>query len=284
MPALLLSPSVAASFIFVYVFVLFTGYLSFTPSTLMPRFQFIGLARYRDLFNNDLWWSSVANLLWFAIPFVAISLSLGLFLAILLDQRLRGEGALRAAYLYPLALSQVVAGTAWQWLLNPGFGLQAAVRSLGWSDFRFDWIADPDRAIFCIALAAIWQSSGFVTALFLAGLRGVDDDILRAAQVDGASTVRIYRRVVIPVMRPVLFSVLLILTHLAIKTFDLVVAMTAGGPGTSTILPSVFMYSFSFERGRMGIGAASAMMMVAMITAVVVPLMYLESRASRNAV
>lgn len=283
LPALVLSPSVLTSFVFVYVFILVTGYLSFTPSTLMPRYGFAGLGRYRELFANEVWWESVANLAWFAIPFVLGSLVLGLGLALLLDQRIRLEGGLRATYLYPLALSQVVAGTAWQWLLNPGFGLEKAVQNLGWTGFEFSWIADPDRAIFCIALAAIWQCTGFVAALFLAGLRGIDDELIKAAQVDGASLPLIYRRIVLPLMRPVFFSALLILTHLSIKTFDLIVAMTAGGPGTSTILPSIFMYTYAFERGRMGIGAASAMMMLAMVVAVLVPLMYLETRATRDA-
>jgi glucose/mannose transport system permease protein len=283
LPALVLSPSVLTSFVFVYVFILVTGYLSFTPSTLMPRYSFVGFGRYRELFGNDVWWDSVANLAWFAGPFVFGSLLLGLGLALLLDQRIRFEGGLRATFLYPLALSQVVAGTAWQWLLNPGFGLEKAVQNLGWTGFQFSWLGDPDRASFCVALAAVWQCTGFVAALFLAGLRGIDDELIKAARVDGASLPLIYRRIVLPLMRPVFFSVMLILTHLAIKTFDLIVVMTAGGPGTSTVLPSIFMYTYAFERGRMGIGAASAMMMLAMVVAVLVPLMYLESRATSDA-
>lgn len=283
LPTLVLSPSILASFVFVYVFLLVTGFLSFTGSRLMPRYELSGFDRYAELFGNDVWWESVANLGWFAVPFIAISMGVGLGLALLLDQRIRGEGALRAIYLYPLALSQVVAGTAWQWLFNPTLGFSQIAKSIGFADFTFEWLGDPDRAIFCIVIAAVWQCSGFVAALFLAGLRGVDDEIVKAAQVDGASKPLIYRRIVLPVIRPVFFSVLLLLTHLAIKTFDLVVVMTAGGPGTSTVLPSIFMYTYSFERGRMGIGAASAMMMLAMVVAVLVPLMYLESKATRNA-
>lgn len=281
--AIVISPSVATSLLFVYGFMLMTGYLSFTSSTLMPRYNFVGLDRYRDLFRNDVWWSSVENLAWFSVPYVVASVALGLFLAILMDQRIRAEGALRAVFLYPLALSQVVAGTAWQWLFNPSFGIEKAMQLFGWTDFKFGWAGDPNMAIFCIVIAAVWQCAGFVAALFLAGLRSVDDEIIKAALVDGASMTMIYRKVVLPVIRPVFFSVLLILTHLAIKTFDLVIVMTAGGPGTSTWLPSIFMYTFAFERGRMGIGAASAMMMLAMVVAVLVPLMYLESRATRNA-
>jgi glucose/mannose transport system permease protein len=281
-PRLMLSPSLAASLLFVYIFLLITGYLSFTPSRLIPNYTFVGLDRYRELFANDLWWTSLANLAWFGVPFILVSMCAGLGLALLLDQRIRYEGALRAIYLYPLALSQIVAGTAWQWLMNPALGIQEAVRSLGLSGFTFDWVADPDKAIFCVVIAAFWQCAGFVTALFLAGLRGVDEEIVKAAQVDGASMPTIYRKVIIPCMRPVFFSVLLILTHLTIKTFDLVVALTTGGPGTSSWMPSIFMYTFAFERGRLGIGAASAMMMLAAVIAVLVPMMYLEARSTRD--
>jgi glucose/mannose transport system permease protein len=282
-PALVLAPSVSVSIIFVYGFVLATGYLSFTPSTIMPRYSLVGLDRYRDLFSNDVWWESVSNLAWFTVPFIVGSSAFGLLLAILMDQRIRCEGALRATFLYPLALSQIVAGTAWQWLFNPTYGLERAVQNIGWSNFKFNWLGNPDLAIFCVAIAAIWQCTGFVASLFLAGLRSVDDEIVKAAQIDGASLPTIYRRVILPVIRPVFFSVTLILAHLAIKTFDIIVVMTAGGPGTATWLPSYFMYTFAFERGRMGIGAASGMMMLAMIVAILVPLMYLESRATRNA-
>lgn len=249
----------------------------------MPRYDFVGFDRYRELFDNDVWWTSAANLGWFGIPFIAICVGLGLFLAILLDQQIRNEGALRAVFLYPMALSFIVTGTAWQWILNPNLGMQKVLHDWGWTSFQFDWLDNPDRAIFCIVIAAVWQSTGFVMALFLAGLRGVDAEIFKAAQMDGAALPTIYRKIVIPSMRPVFFSVLLILCHITIKTFDLVVALTAGGPGTSSSLPAMFMYTFSFNRGQLGVGAASSMMMLATVVAVLVPLMYMESRSTRNA-
>ncbi|MGV2288856.1 sugar ABC transporter permease [Trinickia sp. YCB016] len=282
-PKLVLSPSIVISLIFVYGFILITGYLSLSNSTLMPRYTFVGLDRYRQLFENDVWWTSAKNLGWFGIPFIAICVGLGLFLAILLDQKIRNEGALRALFLYPMALSFIVTGTAWQWILNPDLGVQKVINDWGWTSFSFNWLNDPDKAIFCIVIAAVWQSTGFVMALFLAGLRGVDAEIFKAAQVDGATLPTIYRKIVIPSMRPVFFSVLLILCHITIKTFDLVVALTAGGPGTSSSLPAIFMYTFSFNRGQLGVGAASSMMMLATVVAVLVPLMYLESRSTRNA-
>jgi glucose/mannose transport system permease protein len=282
-PKLVLSPSVAISLVFVYGFILITGYLSLSNSRLMPNYTFTGLTRYRELFDNDVWWTSAQNLGWFGIPFIGVCIGLGLFLAILLDQKIRNEGALRAVFLYPMALSFIVTGTAWQWILNPSLGLEKVLHDWGWTSFSFTWLDDPDKAIFCIVIAAVWQSTGFVMALFLAGLRGVDAEIFKAAQVDGATLPTIYRKIVIPSMRPVFFSVLLILCHITIKTFDLVVALTAGGPGTSSSLPAMFMYTFSFNRGQLGVGAASSMMMLATVVAVLVPLMYLESRSTRNA-
>lgn len=283
MPVVVLSPSVIISLTFVYGFLLVTTILSFTSSTLMPRYVNAGFSRYLDLFKNDVWWKSVSNLFWFGVPFVIITLLLGLLLAILMDQRIRGEGGLRAIYLYPLALSQIVAGTAWQWLFNPEYGIQATVRSLGFTGFEFNWLNNPRMALACVVVAAVWQCTGFVAALFLAGLRSVDEEIIKAGMVDGASMPMIYRRIVLPAMWPVFFSVLLLLTHMAIKTFDLVVAMTAGGPGNSTWLPSIFMYNFAFERGRMGVGAASAVMILVMVVAILIPMMYLERRAQKNA-
>lgn len=282
-PKLVLSPSIVASLVFVYGFIIVTGYLSLSKSRLMPNYEFVGLARYAELFDNDVWWTSAKNLGWFGIPFIAICVGLGLFIAILLDQKIRTEGALRAVFLYPMALSFIVTGTAWQWILNPDLGLEKVMHDWGWSSFALTWLNDPDKSIFCIVVAAVWQSTGFVMALFLAGLRGVDSEIFKAAQVDGATLPTIYRKIVIPSMRPVFFSVLLILCHITIKTFDLVVAMTAGGPGTSSSLPAIFMYTFSFNRGQLGVGAASSMMMLATVVAVLVPLMYLESRSTRNA-
>ncbi|RDU95761.1 sugar ABC transporter permease [Trinickia dinghuensis] len=282
-PKLVLSPSILVSLVFVYGFIAITGYLSISKSRLMPNYTFAGLDRYVQLFDNDVWWRSAKNLGWFGIPFIAICVGLGLLLAILLDQKIRNEGALRAVFLYPMALSFIVTGTAWQWILNPDLGLPKIIQDWGWKGFSFSWIDDPDKAIFCIVIAAVWQSTGFVMALFLAGLRGVDSEVFKAAQVDGAGLVTIYRKIVIPSMRPVFFSVLLILCHLTIKTFDLVIAMTSGGPGNSTYLPAIFMYTFSFNRGELGVGAASSMMMLATVVAVLVPLMYMESRSTRNA-
>ena len=282
LPKLVLSPTLAASLIFVYGFIAWTGWLSFTESRLMPRYDWAGLLQYQALFENERWWTAAANLGIFGSLFILFCLLVGLLMAILLDQKIRAEGALRTVYLYPMALSFVVTGTAWKWMLNPDMGLQKVMNDLGFANFTFDWLVNPDMAIYTVVIAGVWQSSGFVMALFLAGLRGIDDSIIKAAQVDGASLPTIYRRILIPSLRPVFFSVLLILSHIAIKSFDLVMALTGGGPGTSSDVPAIFMYQFAFTRGQLGQGAASAMMMLFTIVAVLVPLMYMETRSAKR--
>jgi glucose/mannose transport system permease protein len=282
LPRLVLAPTAIASLVFVYGFIAVTGYLSLTESRMMPNFEYAGWVQYTELFELDRWWVAAANLGIFGVLFVVICLAVGLGMAIFLDQKIRMEGALRAIYLYPMALSFIVTGAAWKWILNPGLGLEKMVHDWGFSNFTFDWLIDPDMAIYTVVIAGVWQSSGFVMALFLAGLRGIDDGIIKAAQVDGAGLATIYRRIVIPSLRPVFFSVFLILAHIAIKSFDLVMALTAGGPGTSSTVPAVFMYQYSFSRGQLGLGAASAMMMLATILAVLVPMMYLETKGTRH--
>ncbi|HVY04523.1 MAG TPA: sugar ABC transporter permease [Burkholderiales bacterium] len=278
LPKVVLGPTLLCALVFVYGFILWTGWLSFTESRLLPRYDFAGLVQYVTLFENDRWWTALKNLSIFGSLFIGFCLATGLLLAILLDQRIRAEGFLRAVYLYPMALSFIVTGTAWRWVLNPGLGMEHLVRQMGFENFSFDWIVTPGMSIYCVVIAGAWQSSGFVMALFLAGLRGVDDSIVKAAQVDGAGPVRIYLRIIIPSLRPVFFSALIILAHIAIKSFDLVMALTGGGPGFSSDLPATFMYVFAFNRNQIGLGAASAMMMLFTVIAIIVPMIYSETR------
>src|SRR5690606_5353185 len=162
----------------------------------------------------------------------------------------------------------------WKWFLDPGIGLENTMHLWGWESFQFNWIKNRDMAIYTVVIAAVWQSSGFVMAMFLAGLRGIDNEIIKAAQIDGASTVNLYRRIIIPQRRPAFLSAFVVLAHLAIKAYDLVVALTNGGPGRATELPATFMYSYTFTRNEMGVGASSAVIMLAMISSVIVPYIY----------
>jgi glucose/mannose transport system permease protein len=278
LPRLVLAPSFAVILLFVYGFILFTGYLSTTNSTIMPNFGFVGLLNYSKLFAQPAWWTALGNLAIFGTLYILICTAIGLLLAILLDQKIRAEGLLRPIYLYPMALSFIVTGTAWKWFLDPGIGLEQVVQNWGWESFTFDWIKNSQMAIYTIVIAAVWQSSGFVMAMFLAGLRGIDVEILRAAQIDGASAFKLYRRIIIPMLRPAFLSAFVVLAHLAIKSYDLVVALTGGGPGRATELPATFMYSYTFTRNQMGVGAASAVIMLAMIASIMIPYLYSELR------
>jgi glucose/mannose transport system permease protein len=241
------------------------------------------LFQYKKLFKSDRWMVALKNLLIFASLFIATCVALGLILAIFLDQRIRAEGALRTIYLYPMALSFIVTGAVWKWILNPDLGLERLVRNLGFAEFTFDWLVNSKMAIYTVVIAAVWQSTGFVMALFLAGLRGIDDAIIKAAQVDGASLPRIYLRIIIPSLRPAFLSTVIILSHIAIKSFDLVMVLTRGGPGYSSDLPATFMYAFAFNRGRLGFGASSAMMMFFAVMAIIIPYLYSELRKTRYA-
>ena len=282
LPKIVLGPTLLCALLFVYGFILWTAWLSFTESRILPRYDFAGLVQYIALFENERWWTALENLGIFGSLFIGLCLLTGLLLAVLLDQRIRAEGFLRAVYLYPMALSFIVTGTAWRWILNPGLGFEHLVRQLGFEHFEFPLIVEPKTSIYAVVIAGAWQSTGFVMALFLAGLRGIDDAIIKAAQVDGAGPVRIYTSIVIPSLRPVFFSALIILAHIAIKSFDLVMALTGGGPGFSSDLPATFMYTFAFNRNQIGLGAASAMMMLATVMAVIVPMIYSETRRQRH--
>lgn len=279
LPKLVVAPAFLLGLAFIYGFMLWNGVLSLTGSRMLPRYDFVGFEQYAKLWEMDRWWVALGNLGLFGVLYVGGAMAIGILLAILLDQRVRAEGALRTIYLYPMALSFVVTGTAWKWILNPSLGIEKLMHDWGWASFKFDWLVQTDTAIYCVVIAGVWQSAGFAMALFLAGLRGIDDSIIKAARIDGASLPRIYWRIILPALGPVFFSTLMVLSHLAIKSFDLVMALTAGGPGYATDVPATFMFTMSFNRGQIGLGAASATMMLATVAAIVVPYLYSELRS-----
>lgn len=282
LPQLVVSPLFAASLVFVYGFIAWTVYISFTKSGVLPNYALAGLAQYERLWGTPRWYVALQNLFVFTGLFIVGCLVIGVLLAILLDQRIRFEGAIRTIYLYPMALSFIVTGTAWKWILNPTLGIEQLVRGLGFESFSFDWLVEPQMAIYTVVIAGVWQSSGYVMALFLAGLRSVDDEIIRAAAIDGAGPIRTYATIILPIVRPVFLSSIIILSHLAIKSFDLVVALTGGGPGYATDMPATFMYAFAFQRSELGTAAASAVMMLMTIMAIIVPYLYSELRGPRK--
>ncbi|WP_375748259.1 carbohydrate ABC transporter permease [Vibrio sp. HN007] len=282
LPKIVLAPSMVVVLVCIYGYILWTAFLSMTNSRFLPSYKFVGTLQYDKLMDNDRWITSITNLGIFGILFMLLAIVIGVGLAILLDQNIRQEGAIRTIYLYPMALSFIVTGTAWKWILNPGLGIEKLMHDWGYLDFRFDWLVNSEMAVYTLVIAAVWQSSGFVMAMFLAGLRGIDSSIIRAAQIDGASLPTIYFRIILPCLRPVFFSAVIITSHIAIKSFDLVTVLTAGGPGYSSDLPALFMYAHSFTRGQIGLGAASAMMMLAGILAILVPYLYSELREKKS--
>ncbi|AJY45247.1 carbohydrate ABC transporter permease [Martelella endophytica] len=278
LPKIVLSPSLAMVLIFVYGFIAFTLYLSFTDSRILPSYDLVGWKNYINLFRLRAWTIAIKNVAIFGSLYIIFCCFIGLMLAIFLDQKIRAEGFIRSIYLYPMALSFIVTGTAWKWFLDPGIGLEAVMHSWGWTSFQFNWIKSNQMAIYTIVIAAVWQTSGFVMAMFLAGLRGIDNEVLKAAQIDGASNFSLYRRIVIPQLRPAFMSAIVVLAHMAIKSYDLVIALTGGGPGRATELPATFMYSYTFTRNQMGIGAASAVIMLMSVAAIMVPYLWSELR------
>ncbi len=282
LPKLLLTPSALLVLVCVYGYIMFTVYLSFTASTMMPSYELAGPASYQRLLSLENWQVSLVNLATFSVLYIGIAGILGLAFAILIDQKIRAESLFRSIFLYPMALSLIVTGTAWKWLLDPGVGLEHTLHSLGWETFTFGWIKDSEMAIYCVVIAAVWQTTGFVMAMFLAGLRGVDSEQINAARVDGAKTWQIYLRIIIPQLGPVFVSAFVILAHMAIKSYDLVVALTNGGPGRSTWLPSVFMYQYTFTRNEMAVGAASSVLMLIAIGLIVLPYLLSEMRKVKN--
>ena len=277
-----LLPTVLSVGLFVYGFIAWTGVISFTNSKFAPEYNFVGLSQYIKLWSNERWTASVVNLSIFATLFIGLTLLTGLVLAILLDQRIRAENVIRTIYLYPMAISFIVTGIAWKWLLAPDLGIQKLVRGWGFIDFKFDWIVDSKMAIYTIVIAAFWQTAGFVMAIFLAALRGVDSEIIKAARIDGATPFQTYSSIIIPMLRPAFLSVVVVLLYQALRSFDLVVALTNGGPGFASDLPTTFMFKYTFGRSQLAQGAASAIMITMTVAAVMVPYLYSELRNERR--
>jgi glucose/mannose transport system permease protein len=255
---------------------LWTVFYSFTNSGLLPRLNFVGLAQYTRLWSTPRWLVSIENLFIYGIGMLVFSLLIGFVLAALLDQKIRFENTFRTIFLFPFALSFIVTGLVWQWILNPEFGIQSVIRDLGWTSFNFDPLYNPSIVIYGILIAALWQSTGLVMCLMLAGLRSIDEDIWKAARVDGIPAWKTYLFVVIPMMRPALITALVIIATGIVKVYDLVVAQTSGGPGISSEVPAKYVYDMMFSSQNLGQGFAASTMMLLSVLIVVIPWAYLE--------
>ncbi|WP_211217005.1 carbohydrate ABC transporter permease [Simiduia agarivorans] len=263
--------------------VLYSLLLSFTDSKLLPSYVFVEFKQYARLFISSRWTTSLQNLIIFGALYIVGCLVLGTLLAIALDQKVRGENWFRTLFLYPHALSYVVTGLAWQWLLNPAFGIQALVRDTGWESFTFDWLVNSETVIFAIIIAALWQGSGFIMALMLASLRSVDPEIWRATRIDGVPAWRTYWSVVLPSLAPMITFCIVLLGVSVVKSYDLVVAMTNGGPGIASELPAKFVVDHLFERNNIGLAMAGAGMLLVSVLCAAAPLWVLAAIRKRGA-
>jgi glucose/mannose transport system permease protein len=249
---------------------------SFTNSKLLPRLNFIGFEQYERLWAAPRWIISVQNLVIYGILMLVFSLVIGFILAALMDQKIRFENTFRTIFLYPFALSFIVTGLVWQWMLNPEFGIQSIVRSLGWTSFNFDPLYNSDIVIYGVVIAGLWQGTGLVMCLLLAGLRGIDEDIWKAARVDGIPMWKTYVFIIIPMMRPVFVTTLVIIASGIVRVYDLVVAQTSGGPGISSEVPAKYVYDYMFLAQNLGQGFAASTMMLVTVAIIVIPWAYLE--------
>jgi len=262
---------------------LWTIYHSFTKSRLLPApDKWVGLDQYERLWSTRRWLVSIENLVIYGACTLVLSLVIGFTLAALLDRKIRGENIFRTIILYPFALSFIVTGLVWQWILNPEFGIQSIVQSLGWERFAFDPLNNGQIVIYGILIAGIWQGSGFIMVIMLAGLRGIDQEIWKAARVDGIPAWKTYIFIVIPMMKPVFITALVMIASGIIKVYDLVVAQTSGGPGIASEVPAKYVIEKMFEAQNLGQGFAASTMMLVSVLVVLIPYIYLQLGGARR--
>jgi len=277
-PILFITPSIVAIGIFIYGFIGWTGFISFTKwNNVLPDYTLVGFKNYQKLFANMRFQIDLHNTLVFTVVFVASCLLIGLLLAVLIDQRIKGESMFRNLFLLPMAVSFIVSGVIWHWLFNPGsiqlgnIGVNQLFEKLGLNFLNSGWYTDPKIGIIAVAIAAIWQFSGYTMALYLAGLRGIPLELREAAAIDGASKWKIFYYITLPFLRPITFGAIIILGHISLKIFDLVVAMTGSGPAFSSDVPALFMYDTTFRGNHFAQGASIAIILLLLVSLLIIP-------------
>jgi len=277
-------PSIVATAIFVYGFIGWTLRVSLSNWTgLMPDYTFAGLRQYLELARDPRFAIDIRNTAIFTVLFLVSCIAIGLFLAILLDQRLRGENIFRSIFLFPMAVSFIVTGVAWRWLMNSATGtrisgLNLLFQQLGLDSLINNWhLTAPPWGIAFIALPAVWQMSGFTMALYLGGLRAISDDLREAARVDGASEFQIYRYILLPLLNPITLSVVIILGHISLKIFDLIVAISQNNMALD--VPAVYMWRTTFDGNNYGQGAAIGILMLVTVAVLIVPYLVYSMRS-----
>jgi glucose/mannose transport system permease protein len=284
-PQLALMPAVGITLVAFLGSIGWTVLMSFTRSRRLPEYKIDmenPFRQYIRLFADAGWNISVSNLVVLALG-SALAIVVGFLLAALIERERRGEDFFRTVFLYPLAVSLIVTGVAWRWMFNPQYGIEHVLRGLGWESASFNWLSDPQTAMYSIIIASIWQSSGFYMALMLAGLKGINTEIWSAARIDGVSLWRVYLEIIIPMMRFTFLTCAILLSLGVIKAFDIVLAMTNGGPGQSTWVPAYFTINAMSAKGNLGFASAAASMMLLITLAVFLPLVALTAWQQRQA-
>jgi glucose/mannose transport system permease protein len=276
------TPMIATAVGVFVICIIFSMIWSFTSSKLFPNFNFVGWDQYQRLWRTDRWLVSVSNLWVFGSFSIVFNMVMGFLLAVFMDQRIRQEDLFRTIFLYPFAMSSIVTGLVWQWMMDPNFGIQGTVRALGWLEFEFAPIAKPETAIYGLIVAGIWNGVGVTMAIMLAGLRGIDAEIWKAAKVDGIPAWQTYLFIALPMMRGAIITTLILQATGIIRVFDLVVAMTQGGPGISTQMPAVYVIQHITDRQNVGQGMAAATMMLLPVIALIGLQYYLQHRARQR--
>ncbi|MEQ9636659.1 MAG: sugar ABC transporter permease [Devosia marina] len=275
-PQLALTPALAITAVAFVGSIGWTIYLSFTRSRRLPEYGIDWSEwgrQYDRLFRDAGWEISLRNLIVLGLG-SALAIVFGFILAAMIDKEKRGESFFRTVFLYPLAVSLIVTGAAWRWILNPTLGAQSFLRSLGW-EVDFNWLAQGDTAMYAIILASVWQSAGFYMALMLAGLKGINTEIWSAAKLDGVPLWRVYIEIIIPMMKFTFITCAILLSLGVIKAYDVVVAMTNGGPGQSTWVPAYFTINALSAKSNLGYASAAAVMMLVITLVVFIPLVAL---------
>jgi glucose/mannose transport system permease protein len=306
-----LAPSLIAVTVFVYGFIAWSAYISVTDwsGVIANRLKFVGLKNYLSIFNQGRFQTDIRNTIVFTVLFVVTTLVLGLALALMVDARVKGEAIYRSIYLFPMSLSFIVTGVAMAWVFTPGSnwqngdstGLNLLLKNMGLARLQSAWITDstiwpnggwfPEwsktrlgvpLAMLPVVAAATWQMSGFTMAMYLAGLRAIPEEIREAARVDGASDWQLFRDIILPSLRPVTLSAIIVLGHVSLKIFDLILTMTGGGPGNATEVPGIFMYEITFRANKFAEGAAVAMVILFVIALVIVPYLVSNMRSEED--
>ena len=252
------------------------GELNFEIITGIVSKSWVGLKQYDRLWGNTRWLTSLENLALYAGFALVFSLVVGFILAAFMDQKIRFENTFRTIFLYPYAMSAIITGLVWQWILNPTYGIEGIVKGWGWESFEFAPLQNPELVMFGILIAGTWQGTGFIMALMLAGLRGIDEDIWKASRIDGIPMWKTYIRIVIPMMRPVFVTTLVLITAGILKVYDLVVAQTGGGPGLASQVPAMYVYTYLFGAQNLGQGLAASTMMLLSVLVILIPWTIIE--------